>query len=441
MYIKCKVVGVLAAVAVLYLLYADVTPSFLDSRLIINYGNTTLNSTETGNGERHSGSNTAEEEATITQSLLPGDSDFPYEELSMVNASTTSPWDLFREVNTRTDNHNTDDSPLKKILYWNFGYNENHYYFGYGREPFLRAGCRVNTCMTTGNRSKFPLTEIDAVMWNFRSSDRSLPILRSPHTRYVFLMMEPASVLHTKIEPFNNVFNWTMTYKLDSDLPKTYGHVYRRRKPLEPSNRNYAEGKTKFAAWFVSHCDTTSGRKELVTTLRKWIKVDQYGHCNSLKCERKDEKKCYAMLSSDYKFYFSFENSLCRDYVTEKLFNILRLDVIPVVYGSANYSQHAPPHSYIDALSFPTAKALADYLIYLNNNDTAYNEYFRWKRFHRIPGWSTVAKPFCDLCERLHTDNDTKVYNNLKKWFVDDSHCKYKSNRDVSAFINGHGLH
>nr|XP_053645981.1 alpha-(1,3)-fucosyltransferase C-like isoform X1 [Cherax quadricarinatus] len=439
MYRKCKVVGVLAAVTVLYLLYADLATSSSNPKRIINYGNT-LSSTETGNGERHSGSNIAEEEATITQSLLPGDSDFPYEELSMVSASTTSPWDLFREVNTRTDNHNTDDTPLKKILYWNFGYNENHYSFGYGREPFLRAGCRVNTCMTTGNRSKFPLTEIDAVMWNFRSSDRSLPNLRSRHTRYVFFMMEPASVLHTKIEPFNNVFNWTMTYRLDSDLPKTYGHVYRRRKPLEPSNRNYAEGKTKFAAWFVSHCDTTSGRKKLVKTLRKWIKVDQYGHCSSLKCERKDEKKCYAMLASDYKFYFSFENSLCRDYVTEKLFNISRLDVIPVVYGSANYSQHAPPHSYIDALSFPTAKALADYLIYLNNNDTAYNEYFRWKRFHRIPGWSTNAKPFCDLCERLHTDNDTKVYN-LKKWFVDDSHCKYKSNRDVSAFINGHGLH
>lgn len=54
-----------------------------------------------------------------------------------------------------------------------------------------------------------------------------------------------------------------------------------------------------------------------------------------------------------------------------------RLRVVPVVYGLANYTEHAPPHSYIDALSFPTAKALADHLIYLDKNDTAYNEYFR----------------------------------------------------------------
>lgn len=33
------------------------------------------------------------------------------------------------------------------------------------------------------------------------------------------------------------------------------------------------------------------------------------------------------MLERDYKFYLSFENNFCRDYVTEKLFNILQLQV------------------------------------------------------------------------------------------------------------------
>ncbi|XP_053645983.2 alpha-(1,3)-fucosyltransferase C [Cherax quadricarinatus] len=459
---KYKLVVVLGVVTVVIcLMYADLMPSFPLPNISINYGNIlrpTENRTKDenttqkqinetyykdtdpphlhypsllppGEGDRDLGSNPTTE-VTITPILLPGDSNFPYEELSMVNASSP-PVDLFKEVSI-----NADDPPLKKILFWNDAYSNKHFGFGFGREPFLRAGCRVNTCMTTGDRSKFPLMEIDAVIWHFRAKDKSLPKLRSPHTRYVFWMMESASHLYGNIEPYNNVFNWTMTYRLDSDFPNPYSYVYRRRTPLEPTNRNYSAGKSKFAAWFVSNCNTIGGRDKLVTTLRKWIEVDQYGHCSSLKCERKDEKKCYAMLASDYKFYFSFENSLCRDYVTEKLFNILRLDVIPVVYGSANYSQHAPPHSYIDALSFPTAKALADYLIYLNNNDTAYNEYFRWKRFHRLPGWSKVARSYCDMCERLHTDNSTKVYN-LKKWFVDDSHCKSKSSRDISSFING----
>ena len=50
---------------------------------------------------------------------------------------------------------------------------------------------------------------------------------------------------------------------------------------------------------------------------------------------------------------------------------------MPVVYGLADYDVIAPPHSYINALDFPNVKNLAEYLKYLDNNDTAYNEYFR----------------------------------------------------------------
>jgi alpha-1,3-fucosyltransferase len=58
------------------------------------------------------------------------------------------------------------------------------------------------------------------------------------------------------------------------------------------------------------------------------------------------------MLESTYKFYLSFENTVCPDYVTEKLFKILAHDVVPVVYGGADYTQQAPPISYIDARKF-----------------------------------------------------------------------------------------
>lgn len=34
-----------------------------------------------------------------------------------------------------------------------------------------------------------------------------------------------------------------------------------------------------------------------------------------------------------FKFYASFENQLCNDHVTEKLFNALSTDIIPIVYG------------------------------------------------------------------------------------------------------------
>ncbi|ROT71600.1 hypothetical protein C7M84_010077 [Penaeus vannamei] len=105
--------------------------------------------------------------------------------------------------------HGEDTRSLKKILVWNDMYGKFHYGFGLGREPFVRAGCRVDTCFMTADRSRFALGELDALVWHFRSSDLSLPQVRSPHTRYVFRMQEQESQLPLSPLPFNGLFNWT----------------------------------------------------------------------------------------------------------------------------------------------------------------------------------------------------------------------------------------
>ena len=61
-------------------------------------------------------------------------------------------------------------------------------------------------------------------------------------------------------------------------------------------------------------------------------------------------------------FYLSFENSLCEDYVTEKLWQWLRRDIVPLVMGQANYSAIVPPHSVINALDFSVPKDLGVFL-------------------------------------------------------------------------------
>ena len=81
---------------------------------------------------------------------------------------------------------------------------------------------------------------------------------------------------------------------------------------------NYAEGKTKIAAWFVSNCASQSKRMEMVRELQKYIDVDVYGDCGTMKCPRKREEDCRQMAAKTYNFYLSLENSLCLDYVTEK---------------------------------------------------------------------------------------------------------------------------
>ncbi len=87
------------------------------------------------------------------------------------------------------------------------------------------------------------------------------------------------------------------------------------------------------------------------------------------------------MLESKYKFYLSFENSVCEDYVTEKFFKVLNYNKIPIVLGGANYAKFAPSKSYIDVRDFQPIGQLAEYLKYLDKNKTAYSEYFEWKSY------------------------------------------------------------
>ncbi len=38
-------------------------------------------------------------------------------------------------------------------------------------------------------------------------------------------------------------------------------------------------------------------------------------------------------LLQDYKFYLAFENTYCRDYISEKFWNALKQDIVPIVMG------------------------------------------------------------------------------------------------------------
>lgn len=119
-----------------------------------------------------------------------------------------------------------------------------------------------------------------------------------------------------------DVFNWTATYRHDSDIVTPYEKwVYYNPAvtQVEKLNWNYASRKTKQVAWFVSNCNTRNRRLEYAHMLSKSIKVDIYGACGQLECPKID-KECFKMLKNDYKFYLAFENMNCADYITEKFF-------------------------------------------------------------------------------------------------------------------------
>lgn len=127
------------------------------------------------------------------------------------------------------------------------------------------------------------------------------------------------------------------------------------------------------------------------------------------------------MLETKYKFYLSFENSFCDDYVTEKFFKVLNYDMIPIVLGGGNYSKMAPAKSYIDGRDFQSIAHLAEYIKYLNGNDTAYSEYFEWKSYFQVV--QDYTRVFCQLCQALNDpDSPAKTYD-MYKWWRTQAHC------------------
>lgn len=149
--------------------------------------------------------------------------------------------------------------------------------------------------------------------------------------------------------------------------------------------------------------------------------MDVYGKCGNKTCLPRDSPECRDLLDQ-YKFYLAAENSLCPDYVTEKFYRALATNVVPIVYGGADYSAYAPPHSFIHVGDFASPEDLAHYLRLLDQNDALYARYFEWKK-----EWQVIPHPsngWCDLCEKLNDPlQPVKTYPNIAQWWYDDIPC------------------
>jgi len=207
----------------------------------------------------------------------------------------------------------TQEVPLKKILVFS---GLGGWAVKRGRQTFVEQQCGVTTCELTDNREE--ASKADAVL--FSHSPGRAAHTRRPDQIWILFMLE--SPYHTPgLGAFGGAYNWTATYRHDSDIVAPYEKF----QPFDENvqfikqNKSYATGKTKKVAWFVSNCGARNTRLEYAKKLGEYIEVDIYGSCGPKKCARKDNK-CYEMLNTDYKFYLSFENSNCRDYITEKFF-------------------------------------------------------------------------------------------------------------------------
>jgi len=192
------------------------------------------------------------------------------------------------------------------------------------------------------------------------------------------------------------------------------------------------------AAWFVTNCKASNSREKYIQALRQHIAVDIYGPCGKHKCY--DEEQCFKMLQQRYRFYLSFENSNCHEYISEKFWqNALQNNVIPVVFGASKleYSRVAPPGSFIHVDDFPTPQHLARYLKVLSKDVKKYRKYFDWKKTVGaavdVRFRPRLSKYWCDLCEALHDKRKpVSIHKYLDKWWTVDRQCNQLSEYDRS---------
>lgn len=243
----------------------------------------------------------------------------------------------------------TDNVPFKN---WQFG-----------QKSFTTMNCEYQNCFIVDDINFFKdVTEYDAILFN--SIDlkfyTELPMARTDNQMYVFVSTEP-SKNHPMIEKFNSFFNYTWTYKLDSDIHYPYfitrnerGEVIAPKSDvkwmdindMQPTNqfiKDKLTSKKAAAAWFTTNCNLQKQFKYL-HILRKKLQnhkydVDVFGPCETIQ-NHTLKNNSFAVLESDYYFYLSFEDLFSKDYITEKVMNALDYYTVPIVMGGANYSKY-----------------------------------------------------------------------------------------------------
>ena len=183
-------------------------------------------------------------------------------------------------------------------------------------------------------RTEKKTDDFSAIIFHHRSIKLSdLPEKRDENQLYIYFNLESqARFIRPDLKSLKNFFNLSMTFRLNADIPYFYGEFVQVADHPSPGHdldmiiNNFGAANTQLAekkkgesengtlvAQFVSHCQTPSRREKVISKLSKLINIDIYGGCGPLKCSRKPkDHSCYDAMNQTYKFYLSFENSLCK---------------------------------------------------------------------------------------------------------------------------------
>uniref|UniRef100_A0A914VXQ6 Fucosyltransferase n=1 Tax=Plectus sambesii TaxID=2011161 RepID=A0A914VXQ6_9BILA len=300
------------------------------------------------------------------------------------------------------------------------------------QERFLGHCSLRDKCRITEDMAK--VAEADAVLFHnadFSSWRKKLP--RKSDQVYVVANLE--SPYNHPMHPPNNYINWTMTYRHDSDIWYPYGY-FATPDGIKPGLTDEEldkiwsqKTKNSSATWLVSNCKTGNKRKLLVDKLiESGLTVDIWGGCGSPApaCAglSMQGSECVKWLVQPYKFYISFENTNCPDYVTEKFFETLRSRyAIPIVMQRKLYEDlggfhRVPPNSFIAVDDFKNPAELVEYINTVSNSKNLYLSYHQWRKEYTVKSDPTEDTGYCELCRKLLQGNYAqKSYADLGAWY------------------------
>ena len=342
----------------------------------------------------------------------------------------------------------------KIILMWNSFFGDKFYGHTEGNKGFIDNKCPVTNCYITADKNR--LNEADMVVTHMRDGISEPPKgIRPEKQRWIFLLYE--SPIHANIPTkYNGFYNLTSTYLIGSDFPDFYSSnslIWKKNSAFDV-NKDYLSSKKNFAAAVISNCNVQSKRTKYINQMKKIVKVDVFGKCG-VPCNPK--ATCKQDIAKNYKFYLSFENSICKDYITEKFFGILEYEIIPVVMGGGRYEKYVstplfilvfellneyfcffvkiPKSGFINAKDFSSPEKLTEYMKHLSNNKTAYNSYFKWKKHIVYQKKKYGFLPICEMCIKLNLDKiygvKQSIIKDITEYWSPRSSCSNNASRIV----------